>query len=167
LKLKAKAEAKLLKEQEKEAAKALKLKEKEEAKAAKLKAKEEAKALKLKEKEEAKALKLKEKEEAKAAKLKAKEDAKAAKLKAKEDAKAVTEVKVAEVINELVEEDYENDVKESVDVRNWEHASRPGEKLFIDDNKNVFDQTEEHIGVYDPENDVIYEVESDSEDEDE
>ena len=166
VKLKEKEEEKAAKLKAKEEAKALKLKAKEEAKAAKLKAKEEEKAAKeeekaakLKEKEEAKLLKKKAKEEAKAAKLKEKEEAKAAKLKEKEEAKA--KLTVEETVNELVEESMsdDDDDDEGTQVMKFEHKSRPGETLWVDEDKHIFDNDQEHIGNYDEELDVIYEVE--------
>jgi hypothetical protein len=131
------------------------LKLKEDLKAAKLKEKEEAKALKLKEKEEAKALKLKEKEKAKALKLKEKEDLKAAKLKEKETPKLTVE----EAVNELVEESMSEDDDEGTQVMKFEHKSKEGQTLWIDEEGHIFDDNQEHIGNYDEELDVIYDVE--------
>ena len=41
----------------------------------------------------------------------------------------------------------------------WEHSSRPNEKLYLTGDFHVLDATEEHIGDYDAENDVIILVE--------
>jgi hypothetical protein len=91
----------------------------------------------------------------------AKKTAKKAAKKAVKDAKKAELIKSITTSNSTPQLDEEiiSEGEDEEEMIEWEHSSRPNEKLYLTGDFHVLDATEEHIGDYDAENDVIILVE--------